>query len=631
MKADDRIHTAPTPGDTHLGRTLPSLAYEGARRFDNPRLLCRPEDGGWKCYSAREFCDLSEALGIGLLDLGLSRGDRTGMFMFSDVNFCVADMGCLIAGLVDVPMYLTQESDAVRYVMAHSGATALIVSNQDQFESIWPSIQDLPSLRHVVVVRSADIARVASQSGAVQIHSIDDVLDRGRVVRSAHPERVRELLDLINPHDLATIIYTSGTTGRPKGVMLTHENISSNGLTSFSELHGYQDGPGGECGISFLPLTHVFARTLHYGFLAHGTTNHFVQPQELAERFREVRPTIFASVPRVLEKVYTGIQLKSEQQSGFRRTLALWALRLAQRFELGRRMTPLYALKRRIADAAVYSKWRQALGGRVRYVIAGGAALNADLANVFAAAGVNILQGYGLTETSPVITFNRATRNRAGTVGEPIPGVEVKIAADGEVLTRGPHVMPGYYLDDEKTGQVIDDDGWFHTGDIGHFNDEGRLVITDRKKDLFKLSTGKYVAPQPLENALTMQTLVEQVVILGPGRKFCAALIFPAMEAVRAAGRQMGLPQSLADDKLIARPEIMTLFQRLVDEANKGRPRWETIKKFRLVVADVTVESGLLTPTLKVKRPVVVERFGDVIEAMYREEGGDLVSEITAA
>lgn len=626
-----RIHTAPRPGDPHLGRTLPSLAYDGASKFDNPKLLCRPEGDGWKCYSAREFCDLSEALGLGMLDLGLSRGDRVGMFMFSDVNFCVADMGCLIAGLVDVPMYLTQEPESVRYVMAHSGATGLIVSNQDQFEEIWTAIRDLPSLKHVVVVRSADLARVASQSGSVEIHSIDEVLDRGRAVRTAHPKRVQEMLGMIDPRDLATIIYTSGTTGRPKGVMLTHENISSNGLTSFSELQGYTDGPDGEMGISFLPLTHVFARTLHYGFLAHGTTNHFVRPDELADRFREVKPTIFATVPRVLEKVYGGIQSRSEQQTGLRRTLALWALGLADKFELGRPMPLSYGLKRRFADAMVYSKWRQALGGRVRYVIAGGAALNADLANVFGAAGVDILQGYGLTETSPVITFNRAESNRAGTVGEPIPGVEVMIADDGEVLTRGPHVMLGYYHDEEKTREVIDPDGWFHTGDIGHFNDEGRLVITDRKKDLFKLSTGKYVAPQPLENALTKEKLIEQIVVFGPGRKFCAALLFPAMDAVRDMARRMELDPNLSDEQLVKHPDVVARFQRLVDSANQGRPRWETIKRFRLVVADVTVDSGLLTPTLKVKRPVVVERFGDVIEEMYREEGGDLVSEITAA
>ncbi|MBT8399271.1 MAG: long-chain fatty acid--CoA ligase [Rhodothermia bacterium] len=612
------IHTAPRPGDPHLGRTLPSLAYEGARKYANPRLFGRPEGEGWKYYSADEFCDLSEALGLGLLDLGLTRGDRVGMYMYSDVNFCVADMGCLIAGLVDVPVYLSHEPEAASYVLEHSGSKALIVSNQDQFDAIWPAISKLDQLRFVVVVRSADIGMVAAHSERVAIHSLDEVLDRGRAVRAADGETVSRLLDQVQPDDLATIIYTSGTTGRPKGVMLTHENISSNGLTSFSELDGYRRGPDGETGISFLPLTHVFARTLHYGFLAYGTTNHFVEPLELADRLLEVRPTIFAAVPRVLEKVYGNIRAKSQLVTGLKQKLAFWALDLAEENRLGHKMPLTYRLKHAVADRIVYSKWRAALGGRVGYVICGGAALNADLANIFGAAGVNVLQGYGLTETSPVITFNRPGRNRAGTVGEPIPGVEVTIAEDGEVLTRGPHVMVGYYRDEEKTGEVIDPDGWFHTGDIGHFNDEGRLVITDRKKDLFKLSTGKYIAPQPLENKLNKSDLIDQVVILGPGRKFCGALIFVNVEAVRNLGRRYAI-ETEDEDELLRHHRIVSVFQSLIDEANRGLHHWETVKQFRLLHADVSVESGLLTPTLKVKRREVTERYADVIEALYTE------------
>ncbi len=610
------IHTAPRPGNAHLGRTLPSLAYDGARQYANPRLLGRPEGDGWKYYSSHEFCDLSEALGLGLLDLGLTRGDRVGMYMYSDVNFCVADMGCMIAGLVDVPVYLSHEPEAAAYVLEHSGSKALIVSNQDQFDAIWPTISKLDDLRHVIVVRSADIGRLAAHSNRVTMHSLDEILGRGRAVRTADEGAVDRLLDQVQPDDLATIIYTSGTTGRPKGVMLTHENISSNGLTSFSELDGYRRGAEGETGISFLPLTHVFARTLHYGFLAYGTTNHFVQPVELADRLLEVRPTIFAAVPRVLEKVYGNIRAKSEDLTGLKRKLAFWALDLAEGYQLGRSMPLTYRVRHAIADRIVYSKWRSALGGRVAFVICGGAALNADLANVFGSAGVSVLQGYGLTETSPVITFNRPGRNRAGTVGEPIPGVEVTIAEDGEVLTRGPHVMVGYYRDEQKTREVIDADGWFHTGDIGHFNEESRLVITDRKKDLFKLSTGKYIAPQPVENKLNKSDLIDQVVILGPDRRFCGALIFVNVEAVQNLARRRGIEAEGADN-LLQDARIVSVFQSLVDEANRGLQHWETVKHFRLLHADVSVESGLLTPTLKVKRREVTERYADVIESLY--------------
>jgi len=612
------IHTAPMPGDPHLGRTLPSVAYDGAARYDNPRLLGRPDGNDWRYYSSKEFCSLSEAFGLGLLDLGLSRGDRVGMFMFSDVNFCVADMGCLIAGLVDVPVYLSHEADVANYVLEHCGAKALVVSNEEQFETVWPVVQSLPELQFVVVVRSADTGSVADQSGRIRIYSIDQVLDRGRAVREADPQVVQRLLEQISPEDLATIIYTSGTTGRPKGVMLTHENISSNGLTSFSELNGFRPGPQGEVGISFLPLTHVFARTLHYGFLAYGTSNHFVQPHKLAERLLEVRPTIFAAVPRVLEKIYGNIRARSNEMKGVRRRLAHWAIKVAEEYEVDRVMPLSYRLKHLFADRIVYSKWRKGVGGRLMYVICGGAALNGDLVNIFGAAGIRVLQGYGLTETSPVITFNRAGRNRAGTVGEPIPGVEVMIADDGEVLTRGPHVMVGYYRDEDRTREVLDSDGWFHTGDIGHFDEEDRLVITDRKKDLFKLSTGKYVAPQPLENRLTKSDLIEQAVVLGPNRKFCGALIFPSIGAVRAVARKLGINSANMDD-ILEEPPIIDRFQSLVDEANRGLNYWETIKKFRLVNAEVTVESGLLTPTLKVKRRVVTDRFSDTIDSLYEE------------
>ena len=366
-------------------------------------------------------------------------------------------------------------------------------------------------------------------------------------------------------------------------------------------------------------MTHIFARTLHYGYVYYRTSVYFTTPDQLGEDLKKVRPTVFATVPRVLEKVYSRIREKAATLTGLKKQLLQWSLDLAGRYELGREPEGLYAFWLKLADLVVFRQWREALGGRVKYVICGGAALNADLANIFAAAGVNILQGYGLTETSPVITFNRPHQNRAGTVGTPLPGVEVRLADDGEILTRGPHVMQGYYKEEEKTAEAIDADGWFHTGDIGEFTDTGFLRITDRKKDLFKLSTGKYVMPQPLENELTAEPLVEQAVVVGAGHKFCAALIFPDQDTLRVFARSRGIGASNSAEKLIEHPVVRRRYQELVDEANRGMDHWSTIKRFALVPAHLTIDNGLLTPTLKVKRRQVHEQFADEIKALYDE------------
>jgi long-chain acyl-CoA synthetase len=406
--------------------------------------------------------------------------------------------------------------------------------------------------------------------------------------------------------------------------MLTHENISFNALTAFSGLTDYEPGADGEVALSFLPLTHIFARALHYGFVSKGTSVYFIHPDRLVEALPKVRPTVFASVPRLLEKVYAGIQKKIMGMTGLQRTIGTWSLGIARQYDMQNPGSIVYELQRTVADTLVYKKWRAALGGRLKYAVVGGAALNAELTNVFAAAGITALQGYGLTETSPVIAFNRPERNKPGTVGEPLPGVEARIAEDGEILTRGPHVMIGYYKAEEKTREVLDDDGWFHTGDIGEFDEDGFLRITDRKKDLFKLSTGKYVMPQPIENQLSTEPLIEQAVVVGENEKFCAALIFPNEEQLYARADAMGLH---VDDKsleaLIQEPAIVDLYHDLVRKANEGIDHWSTVKRFALVPAALTVESGLLTPTMKVKRPKIREAFGGEIKALYTEVDED--------
>lgn len=621
LMATRQIHTAPPgTGEAILGKTLPDLMYDACARYTNPKLLNQPVEAVWKPYSLTAFREQAEDTALGLLGLGLQRGDRAAFYLDSDVYFCIADMGCLLAGLVDVPIYLTSAPDIIRYVIEHAEARVLVVSNVAYLRRLAEILAHTPSVAHVVVAEMAPETSLPGLPERIRVSSLDQVREEGRRRLQEHPEAVDGLRAQIRPHNLATIIYTSGTTGQPKGVMLTHENISYNALTSISGLTGFVPGPDHEMLVSFLPLTHVFARTLHYAFVEQGTPVYFTTSDDLVNALRQVRPTAFATVPRVLEKLYARILERTEQLTGLKRALGRWGIRLAEGFELGCEPRGLAGLKYRIADALVFKKWREVVGGRIRYLVCGGAALDAKLANFFGAAGIPVYQGYGLTETSPIITYNRPGRNRAGTVGEPLPGLEVMIAEDGEILTRGPHVMIGYYKDEEKTREVLTDDGWFHTGDIGEFTPEGYLRITDRKKDLFKLSTGKYVMPQPLETRLGVEGLVENAVVMGAGRKYCTALIFPEQEALRTLASSLGLDADQSTETLLAHPRIIAEYQQLVDRANEGMDPWSTIKRFALLADHLSIENGMLTPTLKVKRPKVRQAFEKEIQALYEEE-----------
>jgi long-chain acyl-CoA synthetase len=608
----EKIYKAPPgTGTAVLGKSLPSLLYEACERGDVLSAFNQPRDETWEAFSLFGFRDRSEALAAGLLHLGFKPGERVGLFMESDVFFCLADMGCLMAGLVDVPIYLTHGEDAITYVLDHSGARGLFVSNEALLREVLPVLERLDTLEFIILAEGNSTLSVPER---MELHTMESLEDLGR---EHGADKMRDQARAVEPGALATIIYTSGTTGTPKGVMLTHENISYNAMTAFSGMPDFVRSNGeNETAISFLPLTHIFARALHYGFVAYGSSVFFTTPENLSRDLQKVRPTVFATVPRLLEKVYARIVERAATMSGVKKRLLVWALGLASRYEMGKTPTGLYAAQLSVANRLVFEKWREALGGRVKYIIAGGAALSGHLANLFFAAGVNILQGYGLTETSPVITYNRPNRNRAGTVGEPIPGVEVKIAADGEILTRGPHLMTGYYREEEMTRQVIDEEGWLHTGDVGEFTHEGFLRITDRKKDLFKLSTGKYVMPAPLESRLSAEPLVEQVVVIGQGEKFCAALIFPDHDVLLSTARSKGIGTT-SMQALTEHPEVMAMYRELVDKANEGIDPWSTIKNFVLVSDKLTPENGLLTPTMKVRKSRVRDRYEGVIRGLY--------------
>jgi long-chain acyl-CoA synthetase len=615
-----KIYTAPpNSGQAIRGKTITELLYDAESQHPNSRALNHPRgEGKWQTWSTSEFRKESEEIANGLIDLGMKPGSHLATFMESDAFFCLIDMGCLMAQVIDVPIYLTHKDEQIEYVIDHSESSVVAVSRPEHLEQIQPMLDRLHNVTHVIIAESdRDLPnRIAER---VDVLSLDELRERGRKYSAEKSDALRQRLDAIKPNDLATIIYTSGTTGNPKGVMLTHENISSNAMTAFSGLHEYVQGEGGEVALSFLPLTHIFARTLHYGLVASGSEIYFTTPDDLGRDLKIVRPSILASVPRVLEKVYGRILERVNQLSGVQAKLLKWSIDLAGQYELGKEPSAWWRMQQKVADALVYKKWREALGGRAKYIIAGGAALSGHLANTFSAAGVMILQGYGLTETSPVITYNRPNMNRAGTVGVPIPDVEVAITDDGEIITRGPHIMVGYYKDEQRTKEMIDDDGWFYTGDIGEFTSEGYLKITDRKKDLFKLSTGKYVTPQPLETHLTADPLVEQAVVIGEGHQFCTALVFPEKDALRSLARAEGLSET-DDAELVKSPKMIKHFEELVARANKNVDKWSEIKRFAIVAAQLTTENRMLTPTMKVRRPQVREEFKEEIEALYQQQ-----------
>lgn len=615
------IHTAPSNTVSPvLGKRLPDLLYEACDAYENPRALNQPTETGWTPLSLSQFRTQAEETALGLGELGIERGDRIALLMESDVQFCVVDMGCLLAGVIDVPLYLSSSADQMTYIVDHAEAEVLVVSTVERLKQAAEFLPDLPKIETVILCDTPGDGHPSLLPEGVDLVSLEEVRARGRASTEKQSDAIQALRDQIEPEDLATIIYTSGTTGRPKGVMLSHENISFDAMTSLGELPEFEAGADGEVVLSFLPLTHIFARALQYGYMALGVSIYFAHPDDLSEVLPKVRPTAFASVPRVLEKVYATIRSKIMGKEGLQRSIGEWALGVAQEYRMDEEMSLGYRMKRALADHLVFRKWREALGRRVKWIVVGGAALQPDLANTLAAAGISTLQGYGLTETSPVIAFTRPHRNKPGTVGDPLPGVEVRIADDGEILTRGPHVMQGYYKQPDKTEKVLTEEGWFHTGDIGEFDDEGFLKITDRKKDLFKLSTGKYVMPQPVENRLGSQPLVDKAVVVGNDRKFCAALLFADEGQVRLEAADLDLDSDQSFEALLRESELVDAFRTLVKEANEGMDPWSTVKRFALIPEELTVDSGLLTPTLKVRRSAVQETYADEIEAVYYED-----------
>ena len=610
-------------------RTLSDLPFALVRRHARPILLrgCRAE--GFTDYSTEAYFDAIRQLSLGLSNLGVRRGDRVALISESRPEWTMADFACLTAGGVTVPIYPTHSAAQVGYILADSGARVAIVSDATQAAKVSQVRANLPALEWVVVIDQgsspgAPAPEPCTPPAAATV-SLEQVMRCGAARLHMEPSAATEFEAHVasqRPQDLATIVYTSGTTGEPKGVMLTHANLLSNVVASRAMLEIFSH----DTALSLLPLSHVFERMVFYRLMYEGATVAFAENlTTIARDLLNVRPTIMVGVPRVFEKFRATVQEKAEGGSALKRTLFRWAMGVghewAEHIVTDRRPSAWLRARRVVADRLVFHKIRARTGGRLRLVVSGSAALSRSVAEFFLAIGLRIIEGYGLTETSPVITVNPIHPVRLGTVGKPMPGLEIRIAEDGEILTRGPNVMAGYWGKPAETAAVIVD-GWFHTGDIGYITDEGQLVITDRKKDLIVTSGGKNIAPQPIENLLRSDPLVTEAMLIGDNRNFVSALIVPNFARVEARAAML-LPSTgdailgSSREELLQHPDVVGLYQNVVDRVNEGLGQFERIKRFALLPSEFAVEREELTPTMKVRRRVVESKWRHVIDGLY--------------
>jgi long-chain acyl-CoA synthetase len=599
-------------------RTIADLPFHVMGRFPKSMLLGRCRQGGVDGISSQEFFERVRDLSLGLGALGIGPGDRVVIMGESRTEWLMADLAILAAGGVTVPIYPTLSAPQARYILQDSGAKAAIVSTRPQLDKIQEVRHELNAIEAVVLIDGW----VESDSPSVM--SIDGLAERGHRRMTAEWGAGKAFQDgarRIAPDSLATIIYTSGTTGEPKGVMLTHANLVSNMKAGADVLQLSQE----DVALSFLPLSHGFERTVAYIYLYSGVTVAFAESFDTIGRdISTVRPTLLTGVPRVFEKVHARIVEKGRATPGVKGSIFQWAVAAGTargRAELrGESIGMVSRLQTALADRLVFSKIRENLGNRIRYLVSGSAPLSPAISEFFQGVGLPIIEGYGLTETSPILTVNPPDRPRLGTVGRALPGVELRIAEDGEILARGPNIMAGYLNKAEATATAVVN-GWFHTGDIGTIDAEGYLTITDRKKDLLVTSGGKKIAPQPIEGVLKRSPLVGEAVLLGDRRKFAAALIVPDFAALERRLQQLGRPPAASREELIVREDVVALYQEVVDALNRELAQFERIKKIALLPREFSIESGELTPTLKVKRKVVEARWKGEIEAIYADGG----------
>jgi long-chain acyl-CoA synthetase len=603
--------------------TLADLPFHVLGRFAKPQQVGRCRASGIDALSSKELFERIRDVSLGLSALGIGHGDRVAIVSESRPEWLIADLAVLVAGAVTVPVYPTLSGSQARYILDDSSARVAIVSTRQQLDKVQEIRHQVPALEAIIVFDADDAA-------GASVMAFAQLAERGHARMTAEWGAGREFREgarRVRPDDLATIIYTSGTTGEPKGVMLTHGNLVPNVKAGAKVLQVTQD----DVALSFLPLSHAFERTVSYIYLFCGVSIVFAESFDTIGRdLGMVRPTVLTAVPRVFEKLHARILEKGQAAPGLKGSLFRWAVGVAMasgRAALRGQSPPLLtSIQQPLADRLVFSKIREGVGGRVRYLVSGSAPLPVSIAEFFHGVGLRIIEGYGLTETAPILTVNPPDAPRAGTVGRPLPGVELRIADDGEILARGPNVMSGYYRKPDATAEVLRD-GWFHTGDIGSIDAEGYLQITDRKKDLLVTSGGKKIAPQPIEATLKRSSIVSEVVLLGDRRKYPIVLIVPDFAGLERRLKDLGRPPGTREE-LVRRPDVLAIYQELVDALNRDLSQFERIKKLALLPVEFSIESGELTPTLKVKRKVVEERWRDTIDALYAEESRIPKSEV---
>jgi long-chain acyl-CoA synthetase len=593
--------------------TLTQLLASTLKSYLKDDLMLVKKGGAYVPISTREFGDAVRDLCLGLNSLGFRAGDKLCLLSENRPEWVMTDFATLSAGGLTVPIYTTLVPEQVRYIIDDSDATVVVVSNADLWKKVEPLRARLDKVRHFIMMDGPAPAGVLTFA---------ELKDKGKSLGAAMPGLFDDLLARVKPDDEASLIYTSGTTGAPKGVVLTHGNFLFNIRTVRSIIEFTER----DVCLSFLPLSHVLERMVTFTYLYAGCTIGYAESVEsVAQNLLELRPHIMVSVPRVFEKIYTKVMDQVLVSPIIRRKIFFWALNVGRDFGArklaGRPIPAGLGLRRSIAHKLVFSKIIARTGGRVRFFVSGGAPLSREIAEFFYALGLVVLEGYGLTETAPVLAVNTFEDLKFGTVGKPIPGVEIRIASDGEILARGPNVMKGYYKKDAETREVTEG-GWFHTGDIGHLDEDGFLVITDRKKDLIVTSGGKNVAPQPIENILKMSPYIANAVVLGDRKRFVSALIVPDFEKLEAYARAHGIPFKDRDE-LVGSTRVVEFMRAEVEKATPLLASYERIKKIVLLGRDFDIEEGEITPSLKVRRSIVEGKYQDLIESMYREESGD--------
>lgn len=565
--------------------------------------LAGKEKGKWVHYSTDDLIAEANAVSLGLLALGVEPGDKIANISNNRPEWNFLDFGMLQIGAVHVPIYPTITDEDYNYILNHAEVKYIFVSSAELYERIAKIAEKVPTVKAVYTFDQV--------AGAKHWSEVKQAGDGGDL------KQVEALKANVKAEDLFTIIYTSGTTGFPKGVMLSHRNVASNVEASDKRV---PCSPGDNA-LSFLPLCHIYERMLTYMMMYRSISIHYAESMEtIGDNLKEIKPQVFSSVPRLLEKVYDKIVSKGHELTGVKKALFFWALNLGLRYEINGANGWWYETQLKLANKLIFSKWREALGGNVKAIVSGAAALQPRLARVFWSAQIPVLEGYGLTETSPVISVNYYATMQVefGAVGPILEGVEVKLAEDGEILCKGPNIMMGYYKRPELTEEVIDKDGWFHTGDIGTFTANGNLKITDRKKEIFKTSGGKYIAPQVMENKFKESLLIEQLIVCGESKNFPSALISPAWDNVKYWCEHHGITFT-SQAEVIKNPKLLEKFQSEIDHYNEGFGQWEKIKKFKLLPTSWSVESGELTATMKLKRKVIMEKFKADYDSMYGE------------